>query len=54
MTKHFLYPNPKKVNVVKDFLVPRFITDVWTFLGLIGYYRNFVCGYTKITMPFLT
>jgi hypothetical protein len=54
VTKHILYPNPNKVHVVKDFLIPRSITNVWTFLGLIGYYKNFVRGYTKITMPLWT
>ncbi len=45
------YPNPKKVHVVKDFPVPRFVTNVQAFLCLIGYYRNFVRGYAKMVVP---
>jgi len=28
-----------------------FVIDVWAFLCLTGYYRNFVCGYAKIDVP---
>ncbi len=52
MTKHGSYFDPKKVQDVKDFLAPRSVTNVRAFLGLTGYYKNFVCGYAKITMPF--
>jgi hypothetical protein len=45
------YPNPKKVQAIKDFSIPRSITNVRAFLGLTRYYRNFVNGYAKIVMP---
>jgi len=46
------YHDPKKVHVVKDFPIPRTITNVRTFLGLTSYYRNFVSGYAKIVVPY--
>jgi len=52
VTRQGSYPDPKKVHVVKDFPVPRFVTNVQAFLGLIGYYKSFVCGYAKIVVPF--
>jgi hypothetical protein len=51
VTRHDSYFDPKKVQAVKDFPVPRFVTNVWAFLGLTGYYRNFVRGYAKIVVP---
>jgi hypothetical protein len=51
VTRQGSYPNPKKVQAVKDFPVPRSMTNVRAFLGLTGYYRNFVCGYAKIVIP---
>ncbi len=51
VTKQGSYPDPKKVQVVKDFPIPRSVTNVWAFLSLIGYYKNFVRGYAKIVVP---
>ncbi len=51
MTKHGSYPDPKKVQVIKDFPIPRSITNVLAFLGLTRYYKNFVLGYAKIVVP---
>jgi hypothetical protein len=45
------YLDPKKVQVVKDFPIPKFVINVWAFLGLTGYYKNFVCVYAKIVVP---
>jgi hypothetical protein len=45
------YPHLKKVHVVRDFLVPRSITNMRAFLGLTGYYMNFICGYAKTIVP---
>jgi hypothetical protein len=50
VTRHGSYLDPKKAQAVKDFLVPRSITNVHVFLGLTGYYKNFVPGYAKIVM----
>ncbi len=51
VTRQGSYPNPKKVQAVKDFPVPRSMTNVRAFLGLTGYYRNFVRRYAKIVVP---
>jgi hypothetical protein len=39
-------PDPSKINVVVHFPVPKTVTDVRSFLGLTGYYRNYVRGYS--------
>jgi len=33
------------------FPIPIFVINVWAFLGLIGYYMNYVKGYLRITIP---
>ncbi len=51
VTRQDSYPNPKKVQAVKNFPVPKSVTNVRTFSGLTGYYRNFVRGNAKIVVP---
>jgi hypothetical protein len=44
-------PDPKKIQVVKDFPVPRKIRDIRGFLGLCNYYRRFVPNFMDIAKP---
>jgi len=52
VTQQGSYHDFKKVHVVKDFPIPRTITNVRAFLGLTSYYKNFVRRYAKIVVPF--
>jgi hypothetical protein len=45
------YPNPKKINVVEKFPIPRTITNVRAFLGFIGHYPRFILENSKIAKP---
>lgn len=40
--------DPLKIKAVLEFHVPMLITNVRAFLGLIGYYWNYIKGYAKI------
>jgi len=42
-----------KVEKVKDWKPPRNTTEVWCFLGFIGYYRYFIKAYSQIARPLL-
>jgi len=44
-------PNPSKIDVVVHFPVPKTVTAVRSFLGLTGYYRNYVQGYARLAVP---
>jgi hypothetical protein len=44
-------PDPGKVTVVAHFPIPRTVTNVRSFLGLTGYYRNYVWGYSRLAIP---
>jgi len=41
-------PDPKKIDVVLRFPEPKTVTSVRSFLGLIGYYRKYVRGYSRL------
>lgn len=44
-------PDPKKVDAVVNYPVPKSIKDVKAFLGLAGYYRRFVPGFSNMAKP---
>ena len=51
--KNSLRMDPKKLQGVADWKVPRNPTEVRQFLGFTGYYRYFVPNYSKIAQPLL-
>ena len=40
--------NPKKIEAVKNWPVPRTVTDVHSFLGFTNHYRQFICNHARI------
>jgi hypothetical protein len=44
-------PDPSKIAAVVHFPVPKTVTNVRSFLGLTGYYRNYVRGYSRLAVP---
>jgi hypothetical protein len=45
------HPNPKKIDAIENFLIPKFVTNVKAFLELTDYYKKFIPGYAKIIKP---
>ncbi|XP_073017872.1 uncharacterized mitochondrial protein AtMg00860-like [Primulina eburnea] len=43
--------DPKKVEAIKDWPQPKTVTEVRSFLGLAGYYKKFVEGFSSIAIP---
>jgi hypothetical protein len=43
--------NPSKIEAVLHFLEPKTVTNIRSFLGLTGYYRNYVRGYSRLATP---
>ncbi|XP_074376881.1 uncharacterized protein LOC141718399 [Apium graveolens] len=43
--------DPKKIEAVLNWEAPRSVTEVRSFLGMAGYYRRFVEGFSKIAGP---
>ena len=46
--------DPKKVEAVKNWTVPKTVTDIRSFLGFTNYYRQFIKDYTKVARPLNT
>jgi hypothetical protein len=40
--------NPKKLETVKNWAIPKNPTEIWKFLGFTRYYRYFVPNYSQI------
>ena len=43
--------DPKKVEAVKNWTVPKTVSDVQSFLGFTNYYRKFIKDYAKVARP---
>jgi RNase H-like domain found in reverse transcriptase/Reverse transcriptase (RNA-dependent DNA polymerase)/Integrase zinc binding domain/Integrase core domain len=46
-----LFPDPKKVEAIKNYLVPKSATEVRSFIGLAGYYRRFIFNFADVAKP---
>ena len=51
VSKDGLHPDESKVNAVQNFPVPQDLTQLRSFLGLIGYYRKFVQDFSLHAEP---
>jgi hypothetical protein len=49
--KQGIRPNPKKVEAVQTWPVPKNVHDVRSFLGLVNYFRTFIEHYSEIAVP---
>ncbi|KAL4354549.1 hypothetical protein GQ457_06G017120 [Hibiscus cannabinus] len=45
--------DPKKVEAVVNWKQPTSVTEIHSFLGLAGYYRRFVSGFSKVAAPLI-
>ncbi|KAM4026865.1 uncharacterized protein ACNLHF_022735 [Anomaloglossus baeobatrachus] len=44
-------PDPEKITAIRNWPIPTNIKEVRQFLGLMGYYRCLIKGYTKMAAP---
>ena len=51
ISKEGIAVDPKKVQAISDWLVPKDMADVRSFMGLTGYHRIFIEGFSKIAYP---
>ncbi|GJS07797.1 putative reverse transcriptase domain-containing protein [Tanacetum coccineum] len=46
-----IHVDPTKIESIKDWASPKSPTEIHQFLGLAGYYRRFIKGFSKIAKP---
>ncbi|GKF64805.1 putative reverse transcriptase domain-containing protein [Tanacetum coccineum] len=46
-----IHVDPAKIESIKDWTSPKSPTEIHQFLGLAGYYRRFIEGFSKIVKP---
>ncbi|GJY18196.1 putative reverse transcriptase domain-containing protein [Tanacetum coccineum] len=46
-----IHVDPTKIESIKDWESPKTLTEIRQFLGLAGYYRRFIKGFSKIAKP---
>ena len=51
VSKDGIHVDPSKIDSVKNWRTPETPTEVRQFLGLAGYYRRFIEGFSKIALP---
>ena len=51
VTKEGISVDPENIKAIEEWLVPKDVTDVWSFMGITGYYRRFIEGFSRIANP---
>ena len=51
VTPEGIFPDPSKVEVVRNFPTPASLKELTSFLGLANYYRRFIKGFSEIASP---
>lgn len=51
ISKECIVVDPSKIEVVSQWEAPKSVSEIRSFLGLAGYYRKFIEGFSKLAVP---
>jgi hypothetical protein len=51
ISKEGIDMDPDKVGAIREWSVPKNVIEVKSFMGLVGYYKRFITGFSKIAYP---
>jgi len=51
ISKEGIQVDPNRISIIKRVPIPQNKRDVMSFLGLYGYYRRFIKGFSKMASP---
>ena len=51
VSKDGIFVDLKKIEAVRDWDRPTTVTEIRSFLGLVGYYKRFIKNFFKIAAP---
>ena len=51
MSREGVSVDPAKIEAVSKWVTPTNVTEIRSFLGLVGYYRRFVEGFSTLVAP---
>jgi len=49
--RHGVATDPEKVRAVEDWVTPQYLTGLRAFLGLVGYYRQYISDFAGLAQP---
>ena len=51
ISKEGISKDPNKIRAIMEWHVPKDVSDVRSFMGITGYYRKFIEGFSRIVNP---
>eukprot|EP00253_Pinus_taeda_P010862 PITA_10862 len=51
ITKEGIVVDPQKIKTIMEWPIPKDVADIRSFMGLAGYYRRFVKGFSRVAYP---